>query len=171
MADFRPEKETCPYCGASHTCQFHASYDRNLIDFISGRPVYHNICICRVICGSCGHTHAILPDLVIPYSTYGLFFILRVIAEYLTGRNTVGQLCSRFDISHSMLYHWLELFDSHKRDWLGALTSVEVSSMDFLRCLCSAPAFSDLASAFVLLTSFSFLQSHRNPAPYRQTVF
>ena len=171
MASFRPEKVTCPYCGASHTCQFHASYDRNLIDFISGRPVYHEICICRVICGSCGHTHAILPDLVIPYSTYGLFFILRVIAEYLTGRNTVGQLCSRFDISHSMLYRWLELFDSHKRDWLGALTSVEVSSMDFLWHLCSAPAFSDLASAFVLLTSVSFLQSHRNPAPYRQTVF
>ena len=160
MAGFLPEKETCPYCGASHTCHSHASYDRNLIDFI-----------CRVICRSCGHTHAILPDLIIPYSTYGLFFILRVIAEYLTGRYSVEQLCSRFDISHSMLYRWYSLFLSHKQEWLGMLTSAETSSFAFLKSLCRIPAFSAFASAFVLHTSVSFLQSHRNPAPYRQTVF
>ena len=171
MASFLPEKETCPYCGASHTCHSHASYDRNLIDFISGRPVYHSVCICRVICGSCGHTHAILPDLIIPYTTYGLFFILRVIAEYLTGRYTVEQLCSRFDISHSMLYRWYSLFLSHKQEWLGMLTSTETSSFAFLKSLCRIPAFSAFSSTFVLHTSVSFLQSHRNPAPYRQTVF
>ena len=171
MAGFLPEKETCPYCGASHTCHSHASYDRNLIDFISGRPVYHTVCICRVICRSCGHTHAILPDLIIPYSTYGLFFILRVIAEYLIGRYTVEQLCSRFDISHSMLYRWYSLFLSYKQDWLGILSSTETSAFTFLKSLCRVPAFSAFASAFVLHTSVSFLQSHRNPAPYRQTVF
>lgn len=171
MAGFLPEKETCPCCGASHTCHFHASYDRNLIDFISGRPVYHTVCICRVICSSCGHTHAILPDLIIPYSTYGLFFILRVIAEYLTGRYSVEQLCSRFDISHSMLYRWYSLFLSHKQEWLGMLTSAGTSSFAFLKSLCRIPEFSAFASAFVLHTSVSFLQSHKNPASYRQTVF
>ena len=171
MAGFLPEKETCPYCGASHSCHSHDSYDRNLIDFISGRPVYHTVFICRVICRSCGHTHAILPDLIIPYSTYGLFFILRVIAEYLIGRYTVEQLCSRFDISHSMLYRWYSLFLSYKQDWLGMLTSTETSAFTFLKSLCRVPAFSAFASAFVLHTSVSFLQSHRNPAPYRQTVF
>lgn len=171
MAGFLPEKETCPYCGASHTCLSHASYDRNLIDFISGRPVYHTVCICRVICKNCGHTHAILPDLIIPYSTYGLLFILRAIAEYLTGRYTVGQLCSRFDISHSMLYRWYSLFLSHKQEWLGMLTSAGTSSFAFLKSLCRIPEFSAFASLFVLHTSFSFLQSHWNPAPYRQTVF
>ena len=73
MAGFRPEMESCPVCGASHSCTTHASYERNLIDFIQGRPVYHTIKVIRVIC-SCGHTHAILPDLIIPYNTYGVFF-------------------------------------------------------------------------------------------------
>ena len=40
MAGFRPEMESCPVCGASHSCTTHASYERNLIDFIQGRPVY-----------------------------------------------------------------------------------------------------------------------------------
>ena len=73
MAGFRPEMESCPVCRASHSCTTHASYERNLIDFIQGRPVYHTIKVIRVIC-SCGHTHAILPDLIIPYNTYGVFF-------------------------------------------------------------------------------------------------
>ena len=32
MAGFRPEMESCPVCGASHSCTTHASYERNLID-------------------------------------------------------------------------------------------------------------------------------------------
>ena len=167
MAGFLPEKETCACCGASHTCHFHASYERNLIDYISGRTVYHTVCICRVISSGCGHIHAILWDLIIPYSTYGLFFILQVIAEYLIGRYTIEQLCSRFDISHSMLYRWYSLFLSHKQEWHGVLTSAETSSFSFLKSLCRILGF----SAFALHTSDSFLQSHRNPAPDRQTVF
>ncbi len=170
MADFRPELETCPYCGASHNCSSHASYDRNLIDFISGKTVYHKITVSRVICSGCGHTHAILPDLIIPYSTYGLFFILRVIAEYLMHRSSVEQLCLRFDITHSMLYRWLSLFLEHKSLWLGVLDSSETQALSFLMGI-AAQEYSPFSSAFTLLTSFSFLQSHRSPADYRQTVF
>lgn len=170
MADFRPELETCPYCGASHCCSDHASYDRNLIDFISGKPVYHRISVSRVICSNCGHTHAILPDLIIPYSTYGLFFILRVIAEYLMHRSSVEQLCLRFSITHSMLYRWFSLFLEHKALWLGALASVETQALPFLMGIASQE-YSAFSSRFTLLTAVSFLQSHRNPADYRQTVF
>lgn len=170
MAGFRPELETCPVCGASHECSMHASYDRNLIDFISGRPVYHTIRISRVICSSCGHTHAILPDLIIPYSTYGIFFILRVIAEYLIHQTSVEALCLHFSITHSMLYRWYQLFLEHKSLWLGILDSAETSSFTFLKLLVSKE-YSKFSVSFILRTSFSFLQSHRNPAAYRQTVF
>lgn len=170
MAGFRADLETCPYCGASHKCCDHASYERNLIDFISGRPVYHKVSVSRVICSGCGHTHAILPDLIIPYSTYGIFFILRVIAEYLMHRTSVEQLCLRFDISHSMLYRWFSLFLEHRSLWLGVLASSETKAFSFLTGIVSQE-YSRFSAAFTLLTSFSFLQSHRNPADYRQTVF
>ena len=170
MAGFRPELETCPVCGVSHECSLHASYDRNLIDFISGKPVYHRITVARVICSSCGHTHAILPDLIIPYSTYGIFFILRVIAEYLIHQTSVEELCLRFGITHSMLYRWYRLFLDHKSLWLGILVSAETSAFSFLKFLV-CQAYSAFSESFILHTSFSFLQSHLNPATYRQTVF
>ena len=170
MAGFHPEMEPCPVCGASHSCTAHASYERNLIDFIQGRPVYHTIKVVRVIC-SCGHTHAILPDLIIPYNTYGVFFILRVIAEYLLHRHSIEHLCARFSITHSMLYRWYGLFLENKSLWLGVLRSAESAPSAFLASITRELPFSSFASGFILKTSVSFLQSHANPAHYRQTVF
>ncbi len=45
-----------------------------MIDIEDGKVVYGNVEIKRVQCKSCGHTHAILPDYIVPY---GLLFILR----------------------------------------------------------------------------------------------
>ena len=170
MAGFQAEKVVCPACGASHLCSVHASYERNLIDFVSGSPVYSTVTVTRVICSGCDHTHAILPDLVIPYSTYGLFFILRVIAEYFLQLSSVEKLCLRFGISHSMLYRWVALFLEHKTLWLGVLGSAEMAPLSFIKDI-SSREYSVFASLFTLLATVSFLQSHRNPAPYRQTVF
>lgn len=170
MAGFQAEREVCPACGASHSCSVHASYERNLIDFVSGSPVYSTVTVTRVLCSGCGHTHAVLPDLVIPYSTYGLFFILRVIAEYFLHFSSVEALCLRFGISHAMLYRWLSLFREHKSLWLGVLASAEITPLSFMKDICSRE-YSAFASRFTCLASVSFLQSHRDPAVYRQTVF
>ena len=170
MDGFRPERQTCPGCGGKGSCRIHAYYDRSLTDFLGGRPVRHSLCILRLIC-SCGHTHAILPDFIIPYSGYGLFFILRVLAEYFLRLSTVESLCERFSITPSQLRRWLQLFWVHKEDWLGALSSMEVSGLSFLKALLMQTAYSDFASAFVRRFAISFLQSHKNPAPYCQRVF
>ncbi len=170
MAGFRPELQTCPYCGVKGSCSVHAYYDRSLVDFMGGRPVRHSLCILRLVC-SCGHTHAILPDFIIPYSSYGLFFILRVLAEYFLRLASVDRLCERFCITPKQLYHWLSLFRQQKEEWLGLLPSMETSGLSFLKGLFLMPCYSDFASAFVRRFTVSFLQSHRNPAPCCQQVF
>ncbi|WP_350339911.1 DUF6431 domain-containing protein [Sporofaciens sp. JLR.KK001] len=170
MVGFRPQLQTCPFCGAAGSCKIHAYYDRSLVDFIDGAPVRHSLCILRLIC-TCGHTHAILPDFIIPYSGYGLFFILRVLAEYFLHLSTIEGLCRRFSITLSQLHRFLELFLVQKEEWLGALSSMEVSSLSFLKTLFSQPSYSDFASAFVRRFAKSFLQSHKNPASYCQQVF
>ena len=83
MKDYSLAMEECPCCHSQDNCIFHGFYERNLIDFIQGTTVYHKISVTRVKCQSCGHTHAILPDLIIPYGQYSLFFLLRVLTEYL----------------------------------------------------------------------------------------
>ncbi len=167
LSRFRPELATCPCCGVKGSCRIHAYYGRSLTDFMGGTPVRHSLCILRLIC-ACGHTHAVLPDFVVPYSGYGLFFLLRVLAEYFLRLSTVEDLCERFSISLSQLRRWLKLFQSHKDAWLGVLSSMETSGLSFLKSLAARPAYSDFASAFVRCFAKSFLQSHRDQADYRR---
>ena len=172
MKGYSCNTEVCPRCGAKGCCNPHASYHRTLIDFIAGKPVYSRIIVCRVICTSCGHTHAVLPDVMIPYATYSLFFILRVLAEFFTHLCTVEKLCARFSITPAMLYRWKALFLDHKKLWLGVLGDAGTQPRSFLCQICRHPDYSaSFAAPFVLLTTHSFLQSHRNPADFRQTVF
>ena len=81
------------------------------------------------------------------------------------------RLCERFCITLSQLRRWLQLFRVQKEDWLGVLSSMEASGLSFLKSLLTQPVYSDFASAFVRRFAKSFLQSHKNPAPYCQQVF
>ena len=127
MALFRPELETCPICGSTGNCHIHDYYGRSIIDFKSGRQKKSDLCVLRVFCDSCNHAHAILPDIIIPYSSYSLFFVLRILGEYFSDLYTIEQLCERYGISRNQLFKWLALFRSHKQEWLGLLSDAEVS--------------------------------------------
>lgn len=170
MADFQPELETCPCCGARGNCRIHAYYGRAVTDFVDGRPAKEELTVLRLACG-CGHTHAVLPDFIVPYSGYGLLFLLRLLAEYFLGTGSVERLCERFAITRNQLYKWLKLWQSQKEQWLGLLASMETSSRAFLLSLVRMGRYSDFASAFARRFTTSFLQSHRNPAGYCQQAF
>ena len=163
MASFCPERETCPICGSSGNCHVHAYYGRRIIDFIHGKPVTQEITVLRLVCVSCGHTHAVLPDMIIPYSGYGLFFILRVLAEAFLDRSSVEALCERFRITRNQFYKWKQIFSQHKQEWLGMLEHSETSGLDFLLGIARLPEYSLFSGGFADKTAYSFLQSHRNP--------
>lgn len=169
----RPELETCPVCKAAGKLGVHCYYKRYLIDFIGGKNVRHEITVLRCVCDSCESTHAILPDIIIPYCSYSLFFVLRVLAEYFLHLYTIEQLCERFSITSSQLYKWLDLWKDNKAQWLGFLDDLEVSDKGFLFSLCRMDHASDFTSGFIRTFAFSFLQSHANPktAVYCQDVF
>ena len=160
--DLHPEREVCPVCKRLGDCRIHSYYNRYIIDFISGAPCERKIRVPRVKC-SCGHTHAILPDPIIPYDCYSLFFILRVITEYSLKLRTVSALCERFSITPSMLYRWLKLYSEHRREWQGVLRSSSQPFPDSLKELILIKPFSSFAVSFFRSTGRSFLQSHRNP--------
>lgn len=163
MASFCHEKETCPICGSSGNCHIHAYYGRRIIDFIHGKPSIQEITVLRLVCESCGHTHAVLPDMVIPYSGYGLFFILRVLAEAFLCRSSIEVLCERFHITRNQFYKWKQLFSQHKQEWLGMLEHFETSRLEFLLGIVQLPEYSLFSYSFADKTAYSFLQSHRNP--------
>ena len=106
---------TCPVCGSCGNCHVHAYYDRSVIDFRNGRKVTDSLCVLRLICDSCHHTHALLPDILIPYASYSLMFILRVLGECFLGRSTMEHLCDRFSITPVQLHKWLKFWNKHKQ--------------------------------------------------------
>lgn len=178
MAQFKPVLETCPICGSTGNCHIHDYYGRSIVDFSAGRQQKSDLCVLRVFCDSCQHAHAILPDIIIPYSSYSLFFVLRILGEYFAGLFTIEQLCERYDISQNQLFKWLALWKAHKQEWLGILSDAETSDLLFLKKLISAGSFSSFSEKFIRRFSRSFLQSHKIPIPgplknarYHQTVF
>lgn len=178
MEHFRPELETCPICGTKGSCHVHDYYGRTLIDFHAGKRTTSMLCIQRVYCDSCEHAHAILPDVLIPYTRFGLIFILRVLAEHFNKLRTIEQICERYDISVNLLHKWITLWHSHKRQWLGILADAETSNESFLQCLVTLGSYSAYSMKFISQTSYSFLQCHKNPilknpknARYHQQVF
>ena len=74
MAKFQTHLETCPICGSTGNCHIHDYYGRSIIDFQAGKRQKSDLCVMRVFCDSCEHAHAILPDVIIPYSSYSLLF-------------------------------------------------------------------------------------------------
>ncbi len=178
MALFQPRLETCPICGSTGNCHIHDYYGRSIIDFKAGKQEKSDLCVLRVFCDSCNHAHAILPDVIIPYSSYSLFFVLRILGEYFAGLYTIEQLCERYGISQNQLFKWVALFKAHKKEWLGILADAETSDLSFLKNLAAAGSYSSFSMEFIRRSSRSFLQSHRNPilaspkiARYHQTVF
>ncbi len=178
MEHFHPELETCPICGSTGNCHVHDYYGRSIIDFVTGKQQKSHLCVLRVFCENCQHAHAILPDIIIPYSSYGLFFILRILGEYFSRLYTIEQLCERFGVSQNQFFKWLGLWKTHKQQWLGLLLDAETSDSSFLKDLVTLDNYSSFSMEFIRLVSQSFLQSHQNPilatlknARYHQTSF
>jgi len=145
----------CSKCGRKHDASYIQSYGRYLVTLEDDLVATHRISVQQVRCSSCDSIHAILPDCLLPHSSYSLAFILTVLKIHFLRSFTVESLCSKYSISVSTLYAWIKLFHLHKKLWLGLLRDNEVSTVDFLDRLLS----SDFSSGiFFSLTAFSFMQ-------------
>lgn len=155
---FSPSRAVCPQCGAIGCCNFHDSYTRWLISIENGKRSDMLVSIPRVMCASCERTHAILPDVLIPYGSYTLRFILVILNSYLARTSTVQELCSSWGIAVSTLYGWVNLFQEQASVWLGAINEVKRLNTLSIDEICTQDSF---PSAFHKKFGFSFLQPRR----------
>lgn len=114
----------------------------------------------RFRCSSCGHTHALLPSALVPYSSYSLRFILLVLRKHFLGRACVQSICEHAEISVSTFYRWKTLFLRHKALWLGVLADMAASPATFLSDMDGC-----LLQAFFQKFHLSFLQRLRGTSP------
>lgn len=152
---FSADDFVCPKCGRKHACSNIQSYSRHLISYENATVICRRISVRQVQCSSCHSIHAVLPDCLVPYSSYSFSFILTVLHRYFSGTKTIEDLCLHFQISVSTLYAWIRQFQKHKRLWLGILQDGETTAIFFLKELLSG-AFSP--DDFFSTYRFSFLQ-------------
>lgn len=122
----------CPTCGAKHSLIRHATYQRNLISFREGILVEESLCILRLKCNSCIHTHAILPFDVIPFSIYSGVTILTICSMVLLGGLSPEKVCEDLPLSYQLVYGFLKLlllfhseitlFLRHFHEWNAAFS-------------------------------------------------
>ena len=158
MAEFHVHEHKCSFCQAEHPdWKKHAVYNRYLISFENGCTKSYRVTIVRYRCSSCRHTHAVLPESIIPYQSYSFLFIIAVMRDCFTSSLTVEGICAKYNISVSTFYSWKKLFLRQKKIWLGLLDDACTSSMQFLDSLFTGNLLNSLKK-FFLTAGISFLQ-------------
>lgn len=111
LQDLMPSCEdihcNCPNCKAKSNFSFHGSYIRN-ISFISENKIYDfKVTVTRVICNSCGSTHALLPSFIVPYKIFSReSFLYAVSQAYST---SVLKTSKKLNISFQLIYSFISL--------------------------------------------------------------
>jgi len=159
-AAFNIAGAVCPKCISRGAMGYHAEYSRWLITWANGIRQETAVNIERVICGECNATHAILPDIIIPYMQYSLLFVLGVIREYRnrteTGK-TVAAICAEYGISISTLYEWKARFEIHAELDLGLTDCADNATARYWSK--EGAVISGVTKEFFMKHGFSFMQS------------
>ena len=85
-------------------------------------------------------------------------------------RLIVRGICEKYLITPPVIYRFKKQFLLHKKDWLGIMRDLSLPACTFLEEV-MADFYSRFHNAFLHLTTYSFLQSHRNPANCERPLF
>jgi ribosomal protein S27AE len=154
----------CPRCGATGKLSPYGGYLRWLAYRWKRKNSDIRVWIRRFECGSCGATHALLPDILVPYSMYSLNFKLTVLIAYFERDCTVVSVCAEYGIAVSTLYEWLHLLATHKDLMIGVMLSRKTGAPTFLRNMVDSDDISELIRSFYGKHGFSFMQRNYQPA-------
>ena len=158
VSGFDPDKCPCPKCKAVGRFKQIRSYKRDMISVSGNERIDTVLSVPRFLCESCGHSHALLPDILIPFGSYSLRFVLTVLLGYLNRSCPVAAFCEHWQIAISTLYGWIHLFTEQYNAWCKIMDRILWVCRDAICSVSSAPAF---PSSFFLRFGFSFLQRHQ----------
>ena len=97
----------CPKCKAKSNFSYHGSYIRNISLIREEKNYDFQVKVTRVICNSCGSTHALLPAFIVPYKIFSLDSILYVVQNSML--SSVIALSEKLKISIALIYSFIAL--------------------------------------------------------------
>lgn len=158
---FLSDAPACPSCGASKDryC-LNGSYLRQFVCYTNGSPCDHQISVRSLKCLSCRHSHALLPSVIVPYSSYSLGFLISLLYSRITRQfQNVPSLCQHFGISESTFYRIRKRFLLDSR-WLflALQTFLDDPKLNHILKPKDPILLHTALSHFFLSTGHSFLQ-------------
>lgn len=157
----------CNNCHSKH-CQKHGYYERYyLITSDDLKNENNKVKILRVKCTECQHTHAILPEEIVPYQQYSLIFIVTALVLHYVQNKSIRKVCSLLDINERTFFKWAKTFKKQLIIYLGILSSLTFSFKNELIRFCSYSKYvRDFGADFLRKTDRVFMQTHKNPPNY-----
>lgn len=155
------EAPGCPSCNAPHSkCFQNGSYSRHFVCYGDDSVCDHIITIHSLKCSSCKSSHALLPSIIIPWSSYSLKFIISLLYARLTRRfPSVLSLCEHFGISESTYYRLRKRFTLDSKELLAALSTF-MDTLELMEALYSSDpqTIHSALSLFFQTAGHSFMQ-------------
>ena len=106
-------------CGRHGDLVRHGYYNRSVKTALSSRAIR----ILRVRCKSCGKTHALLPESLVPYSSVTLKVHVEILRAFIAGQSTRPIMEANPIIDESTIGYITRQF---KRHWLPRLASFKI---------------------------------------------
>lgn len=109
-------KNVCPCCHAKNKLIKYGKYERNISILIDDNVENYRVSVQRVICNSCNHTHALLPNFIVPYKIMALFSIAKIVQR--ASISSAYKLSEAINLSVQMIYTYMAIvlafFDDFK---------------------------------------------------------
>ena len=101
----------CPFCNAKNSFVKYGTYTRSLNVLIKDELVkFNDLFVQRVICKSCNHTHALLPNFIIPYKQTTVFSITEIVQRAV--KSSAYAISNTLNISTQFIYNLILLISS-----------------------------------------------------------
>lgn len=101
------DRNVCPCCHAKNKLIKYGTYERNLSILLDNEVENYRIYIQRVICTSCNHTHALLPNFIVPYKIMAIFSIAQIVKRATI--SSVYKLAETINLSVQMIYTYIAI--------------------------------------------------------------
>ena len=109
-------RNVCPWCHAKNKLIKYGNYERNISFLVDDSIENYRVSVQRVICNSCNHTHALLPNFIVPYKIMALFSISQIVQRATT--SSAFKLADVIKLSVQMIYTYIAIalafFDDFK---------------------------------------------------------
>lgn len=165
----------CPCCHAKNKLIKYGGYERNISVLIDNTMENYKVYIPRVLCTSCNHSHALLPNFIVPYKIMVIYSIAQIVQRATA--ESAYKLAKVIDVSIQMIYTYIAIVLAFFNDFKILNNSKEYSCIRnfnqkyFLTNCINLSKYNFRLDFFEFYNWYIFMQKFRNNSSPPITIY